>query len=698
MSHPYDVAVCRRLMAIIAEAGLHRTHAPKRYDPGHVFDLEVTGVCPAATGRAQFEVERYVGSGFAGQVYRVRVTALDLDVAIHGLTVGGTYAVKINVPQSGFARWFRDTLYWIAFQSAFAYRVNAAAARAGVLWQKLVRRAAAIRFQDDGCVADTYATFFDPDLGSFGEINEWVDGRFWRFEIDDDVFGRRKRTPELAEASREYLAKKEFMAELVRLLHEMGARELARQYEWWTAKSQPNVVKRTDADDGDAAAGLTALDFRAGLALLPCLPMSPADVGLIAKGLARGAWVQFDRCDLAKLEAFCDDYPEEFADLRPALAELKALDPQYRAAQPDLTHHRTRLLKDPELQHCVKAGIVQGWKVRGLVDEPRAWRLTESLALFWVFYLVGCLPVVGARLQRYWGDPAYARHVRACLTSLAYLRRTLYVYQVETLLEWYRDGRVDDAGVERLLDAPVLFWRIWVVTLPLPLSAKWQRFLTEWGYAAEVAVDAVTYPIRFYRDADFRVEWLTDEVEDGADGGMLTNDEKDRILARVPDPFIQKYLKCVAVHLCTLPVTQVVAAIIALYAFVRIGTTWQESILYAAGVLAFFQVIPISPGSLARGTYVVYLMVSERNWRNYWLAALVSFWHYIGYLGFPLQMVREFPALARFMAGRWATRMVRLVPVFGESGALLEHWIFDTFFNVPLSIKRRLSRGAGGPP
>jgi hypothetical protein len=40
------------------------------------------------------------------------------------------------------------------------------------------------------------------------------------------------------------------------------------------------------------------------------------------------------------------------------------------------------------------------------------------------------------------------------------------------------------------------------------------------------------------------------------------------------------------------------------------------------------------------------------------------------------------------MAGRWAKSIVHVVPVFGESGGLLEHFVFDVFFNLPLTIKR----------
>jgi hypothetical protein len=47
------------------------------------------------------------------------------------------------------------------------------------------------------------------------------------------------------------------------------------------------------------------------------------------------------------------------------------------------------------------------------------------------------------------------------------------------------------------------------------------------------------------------------------------------------------------------------------------------------------------------------------------------------------------------MAGHWATGAVHVVPVFGERGALLEHFVFDLFYNYPLTIRRRMRRRAG---
>jgi hypothetical protein len=108
------------------------------------------------------------------------------------------------------------------------------------------------------------------------------------------------------------------------------------------------------------------------------------------------------------------------------------------------------------------------------------------------------------------------------------------------------------------------------------------------------------------------------------------------------------------------------------------------------GIIALFQVVPISPGSLVRGLYVVYLVIRERNFKDYNIAVFLGFFKYIGYLAFPIQMAYRYPALARFMAGHWATEAVHIVPVFGERGALLEHGIFCLFYNWPLTIRRRM--------
>ncbi len=693
MAIRYNPETINALLGLIDQADLRYYRPRCRHEPGDVLDLQVEGVFPAVAGRVQLRIEAFAGSGFAGQVYRTTLLGFSpAALAATGLRTGATYAIKIHTPPSRRSQRFRNAIYWLGYQGAFPAQVNENAARAGALWQKLIRRGARSRFGEESCVVDVHATFFDPALASFGEINEWVPGRVWRLEIDRELFRRRRNSSKKSRSSREYLAKKRFMANFVALLHDMGAHELARQYEWWTAKSQPNVLKRLDSDTGPAA-GLTALDFRPGLALLFFLPLSPIDFKLILRGLKRGALVQFDRPELDQLRDFCLQNQEEFAELAPVLDELAEVEALYRNSLPDITRHRLRLLTDGSLRRDVKNGLIAGWKGLGLIDAAHAQSLQTSPLAFCLFYLSGALPVLGKKLRRLWGRPDYGEHLWTALGSTGYLRRVLRARQAECLINWHRKGRVGEAGVDFFLRHPLLFAALRIFPGLLPLPAKMHRALIDWRYAMEKVKAAVVFPIRFYRNAEFRLEWLNNEIDEGMRQGMIQAEEKERILSQISDPLMQKYMKCFAVHFCTFPITRVAMLAVGVYAYFNFGNTWQESMAYAlAAALVIGVILPISPGSLIRGLYVVYLMIRERNFRNYWLAAAVSFWRFIGYLGVPLQMVKEFPPLARLIASRWVTKVAGIVPVFGESGALLEHMVFDLCVNFPLSIKNRFKK------
>ncbi len=687
-TEPATRPVRRQLWDLALDAGLERPVRPSRYDPGERLELALTGVCPATEARATFTVEKFVGGGFAGQVYRARLDAIEPELP--EISAGDTLKLKILKPPSGAALAIRNALFWLGYQGCYSAQVHEAAARGGALWQTILRRGAKLRFGRDGAISPAYATFWDDKLLSYGEVAEWVEGRQWRYELDDRYFQRGERETtgdgERTIGPPEYLAKRRFMAELVRLLHDMGAPELARQYEWWTCKSQPNALKRDGAGDGPGD-GLTAIDFRAGLTLVPFLPMSPADVALIWRGLKRGALVQFDRGDLGKLEAFVAEHAREFEDLEPALEELREVEPVHRESLPDVTHHGFRLLADQPLRQSVAKGAIGAWQANGLVDAPHAEKLQKSRLELWIFALLGALPFLGKFLRKTWGDPAYRRHARRCLGSFRYLRKALRVSAALTLIGWHRDGRIGDEAALELADRPTLvtFRRLLFGWLP----PTWQRFCTDGGYAWECIREAFRHPWKLLFDPEYREQWLEDQIQDGMKEGMLTEAEGAEILAHVHDPFIQRYLKACAVHVCTLPVTQVVSLAVALWVALRYGQSWGQAMAYAGGVLLAFQVVPVSPGSIVRGGYAVYVGIRDRELKRYRIAIVLSFFKYVGYLAFPIQMVAEFPQLAQFMAGRWATGAVRIVPVFGERGALLEHAVFDLFFNVPLSLRRK---------
>jgi hypothetical protein len=714
----YSGGVVRELERRYRGASLFRPLRVRRHEPMEVLEHDILGVWPARRARVQLSVERHVGGGFAGQVYRVRVLGLAApEGPIEGLVRGGTYALKVLVPVSGFGRFVRNFLYGIGFQAPFAPQVNPDAARAGALWQKFLRRGARERLGSERAVVDVLATLVDPVLGSCGELSEWVDGRLWRYEIDDDLFARlgwKPGRPGEGLGSPEYRSKRTFMKDLVGLMRDMGADELARQYEWWTMKSQPNALKRLEAD-ADPERGLVAVDFRAGMTLLPLLPQCPADFRLIVQGIGRGSLVQFDRGDLRKLDAYAAARPDLFGDMTEALEELKKADRAYRDSLPDVTHHHIRLLTKPRLWTAIHAAWVRGWEIRRMADAEAAGPLRENRfaallfvllgllplltpVLFllrfpgrsWGLWLLWLLPLLGPLVRKLWGRHDIRRHAAALFTKAGYFGRAFRGHVSEALIAWHRAGRVGDRRALAIAEKP------WIYVLQRPLAflpPGAHRFLTDKAYFKERLHIMFVKPFQLYFKPAVREKWLRDMIEEGRKNGMLSGADAARILAQVDEPYIQKYLKSLAVHLATLFISETVFLTIAVvYVLSHPEFGWAEATARAALIVGAFNLLPVSPGSLVRGFYVMGLCIKERNIREYRLALPVSFFKIIGYLAFPLQMAYRFPELARFMAGHWATEAVHIVSVFGERGAWLEHAVFDAFYNYPLSLGIRIRK------
>ncbi|MFB0555214.1 MAG: hypothetical protein ACETWQ_18045, partial [Phycisphaerae bacterium] len=458
--------------------------------------------------------------------------------------------------------------------------------------------------------------------------------------------------------------------------------------------------------ENNPSGGLVAVDFRAGLALLPFLPMSPGDFILIGRGIKRGSLVQFDRGDISKLESFVQKHVDEFADMREMLEELKTAEGVYRNSVPDITHNHIRLFYSGKLWSRMFAGAVTGWVVRSLVDEEHERKLRDSRILTLIFFVIGVIPFLGKLIRRTWCRADWRRHYVTMLRSWDYFKRAVRSRIAEKVVVWYRAGRLDS---ERALKtaggaceaglALIPHRGVWRFLCHLPLSilpAGLHRFLTDREYAKERLAYFIIRPVRLYFNAGLREQWLREMMAEGQKKHMLSDEDAQIILSQIDEPFIQKYLKSLAVHVCTLPVTQMVSVLIAaIFVLTHPEMPRAQAWGIGIGIIALFQVVPISPGSLVRGLYVVYLVVRERNFKDYNIAVFLGFFKYVGYLAFPIQMTYHYPALARFMSAHWATEAVHIVPVFGERGALLEHWVFNLFYNWPLTIRRRMRRRAG---
>ena len=72
MSKEYSVEVCRELEAGFHAAKLRRPMQISRYDEGAELTYDLRGVGRAEMAKVHLVVEKFVGGGFAGQVYRVK--------------------------------------------------------------------------------------------------------------------------------------------------------------------------------------------------------------------------------------------------------------------------------------------------------------------------------------------------------------------------------------------------------------------------------------------------------------------------------------------------------------------------------------------------------------------------------------------------------------------------------------------------
>jgi hypothetical protein len=76
MAKEYSIDVCRQLEAAFAEQQLYRPMRVGHYEAGTELAYLVEPVAPGPHAHVKLRVERFVGGGFAGQVYRVEILGI----------------------------------------------------------------------------------------------------------------------------------------------------------------------------------------------------------------------------------------------------------------------------------------------------------------------------------------------------------------------------------------------------------------------------------------------------------------------------------------------------------------------------------------------------------------------------------------------------------------------------------------------
>jgi hypothetical protein len=97
MDMEYSVEVYRQLEKEFQNTALHRPMVFKRYEAGTVLTYDIKGVVQRNPARVTLIVDKFVGGGFAGQVYRVKILDMESeDGAIEGLKAAVSQCVVLD--------------------------------------------------------------------------------------------------------------------------------------------------------------------------------------------------------------------------------------------------------------------------------------------------------------------------------------------------------------------------------------------------------------------------------------------------------------------------------------------------------------------------------------------------------------------------------------------------------------------------
>jgi hypothetical protein len=666
-----------------AQPGLWLRPLYRGYHPGQSLEVPVYGIDGVRLGEEQFRVDFSSGSGFAGQVLR----AEPLRGVVWGLAGQGPYppvALKILRPRSNLKTAWRDFLFHLCFQATYAARLEESALRAGLIWQEVLRRAVQAELGAWLSVARPLGYYWDASLGSYVEIHQWVDGRAAAYQASDDLT-RPGNSSQAAENPTEMEQKRQVMGRLADLCQRIGAHGLRRQYEWYTFVSQANVL--TWSDSPVNAPKFVVVDCRPGLAVPFFLPLSPAHLSIILKGLRRGVLVHFDQCDLAQLDAWLRAHPELAQELQPLVDRLRIDDIHYRDGLPDLWQRRQSFWRDGDQRIRVRLRRLQTWQRLGRLSARAANRLKTSELLFWMALGLDNFPLVGPWLLRWLGNSAYRRHLSALARSPAYRKRAIDARRQVDLEDWQAIGRIPAGRANRLTGSLprylaekfALGWLpAWLHRLLVDPRAR-QRFIQE---NLGLPLDLCFRPAR-------RREWLCGVIEKQHSRGLVGRQKADEFCAQASEARLQGYVRDLGFSLGLELFSKLTYLGLAVYGLSS-GDFWPLGLALLG---------PIPPSGVMRGLYGLARLgwqlpgilrhKDRRGFAALCLGLAVAPWRFIGNLYAPLEMLFYYRRLSLLLADHFVSQMVRGVPVFGGEGKLLEYWAFQMTFKLPLRLYRR---------
>jgi hypothetical protein len=660
--------------------GLYHFTSRRGYLSGETIQADMYDLDGSSFQTVTFQSVQSPGSGFAGQVWQARI----LSGEIPGL--GQTAALKVLHPRSGWKTIFRDLLFGLSFQTGFAPRLREEALRAGLIWQEFVRCAAETEF-GPGSVARPFGYYWDAALASYVEVCQWIDGRPIRLEANDQLFsGQTARLEagiplsashdstsaqvEIPESTR----LKFFMDRLAALCRQLGAIGLARQYAWYTFVSQANVMVQTNFPNP-----FCAVDFRPGLAFPFFLPFTPSHLKVAFEGLIKARLSFYAEIDLVRLQQILAVRPQ--IDPHGLLSQLLIDESAWRQALPDLWNHPLAWLSDPQKRAAIRAGLCNDWLRLGWMDEQTRQRAAMRSSLLQFLVLISAWPFA----LRVCANKSYRTHLRSLFTSAVYRNAAVEAWRGRDLSEWVEQGRVPSGYQPRHYLLEKVFLSIW--------SPGFHRFWISPQARRQLISHLLLEPLHLLFSQAARETWLADNLRAACSRGAADPRRMETLLGQLHEERMRGFIRDLGFIFGLDIFSRLVYLALAAY-----GLHSGDYLPLGIAVLS-----PLPPSGPLRFLYVLVRLTAElpallrtsptpdhprSRLPLARLAALViAPLRWAGNL-FPLvEISAVYPRLAFLLAEHLVSRAAAAIPIFGGPGKLLEIWIFQACFNLPLSLQ-----------
>lgn len=605
------------------------------------------GVLPVDGGKRPVAVTqlRVLGHGRAAEARLVRATDPD----------GYEYLSVEKVFRPGL---LTRTIYRAAFQSPFAYQDNADAIRAS-FYRRRVAAAIIQVFAPEARVAMPLYVRWDTQSQAMVLASEFIRGRgVTPAPVDSKVIRRaivglysKSNMPTAPTAEIDHLVG--LMTKLEALLVDSGMTGSGWQVCKRAMVSTANLLKTEN--------GYVVVDLESGIpsVLVP---------SYIAAGFKLRSLPLFDDLDPARLTSWIETHRGElqaalssaqFDQFSSDVERLIEYDANWKQAETAILRRPLRLLSR-DFRERYKTRVLDSWTRREIADQTTIESIRAGGRFFTsMIFGLGLIPGrVGRFFQRSVANTQYRNTVKRWFGDSHYRARKTTAYVSAKVDQWQQDDRLASGHLLQAIGAHFLMH--WTLSKLTP--ALLHRWLSDPVYRQQRQMRMFLFCVsgRFQRELG-RL-YIRTRIRSWQQEQRLSEAEAQRMNAQLNNHGVDEYVRGFGMHV----------GLKLLMPFVLSLKIGGAAASVASGNPFYFLFMLMLVPMLRTAITIWRKLATGRPMADYRDALIVGILPVVGSVAYPVQMHCKFPELSLFLLRDFASRLGRMIPIYGGKDSRTE--------------------------